>query len=265
MHRVLRYLLVLNIVLCAIAVCVALMPTRLPKEQKTVSVVTHDTVVHVDRREQHLPESIAEAPTATAKQAHAPNSIENVKAFARTSPFYHEAAKVLSNRLDESDASNRRMILNYCEHLRSAYTTKDIDFIRQVFSDKALIIVGHVVKERQAGTGIQVECSQEKTEYLVHSKQQYLMRLAQVFKSNASIDVAFSDFRILRHPTMNGIYGVALRQSYKSDRYSDEGRLFLLWDFRNPDIPMIHVRVWQDATAGLAPDDVIGLGDFNLE
>ena len=44
------------------------------------------------------------------------------------------------------DAKNRRMILNYCEHFRTAYTTKDIDFLRQVFSDKALIIVGNMVK-----------------------------------------------------------------------------------------------------------------------
>lgn len=50
---------------------------------------------------------------------------------------------------------------------------------------------------------------------------------------NKSVDVKFSDFRIMRHPTKDGIYGVSLRQRYKSDRYADDGWLFLLWDFRN--------------------------------
>lgn len=44
----------------------------------------------------------------------------------------------------------------------------------------------------------------------------------------------------MRHPTMDGIYGVSLRQQYKSDRYADDGYLFLLWDFRNESMPLIH-------------------------
>lgn len=179
------------------------------------------------------------------------------------SPFYSEAAKILNGKLDETDARRRRVILNYCEHFRAAYTTKDIDFLRQVFSDKALIIVGNVVKVKKGGdSGISADSRVTLTR---HTKKDYLARLAKVFSLNKSIDVRFSDFRIMRHPTKDGIYGVTLRQHYKSDRYEDDGWLFLLWDFRNPSMPVIHVRTWQPAKTVGDEDDVIGIGDFNLE
>ena len=50
------------------------------------------------------------------------------KKITRRHPFYQEAAKVVSGKLEEQDSKNRRMILNYVEHLRTSYTTKDIDF-----------------------------------------------------------------------------------------------------------------------------------------
>ena len=50
----------------------------------------------------------------------------------------------------------------------------------------------------------------------------YAQRLAKVFTVNQKIDLKFSGFRIMRHPTMDGIYGVTLRQQYKSDRYADD-------------------------------------------
>ena len=95
--------------------------------------------------------------------------------------------------------------------------------------------------------------------------QRLLSALSRAFAANRKIDVQFSDFRILRHPTLDGIYGVRLRQRYTSDRYSDDGWLFLLWDFRNEAIPLIHVRTWQPATDVHDTDDVISIGDFNLK
>ena len=160
----------------------------------------------------------------------------DIRKIAQSSPFYKEAAKILRGKLTETDASRRRQILNYCEHLRTAYTTKDIDFLRQVFSDEAL-----------------------------HTKRDYLSRLAKVFAINKTVDVKFSDFRIMRHPTKDGIYGVSLRQRYSSDRYSDDGWLFLLWDFRNPSMPLIHVRTWQPSATVGSSDGVIDISDFNLE
>lgn len=186
----------------------------------------------------------------------------NLKTMAQSNPFYKEASKIMQGKLAETDARRRRTILNYCEHFRTAYTTKDIDFLRQVFSDKALIIVGNVVKSIANDDKCQAE---NRVTFAIHSKRDYLARLSKVFAANQKIDVRFSGFRILRHPTMDGIYGVTLRQQYKSDRYSDDGYLFLLWDFRDKSMPLIHVRTWQPAATVHSGDDVINIQDFNLE
>ena len=186
----------------------------------------------------------------------------DLKNMAQSNPFYKEAAKIMQGKLNETDASRRHMILNYCEHFRTAYTTKDIDFLRQVFSDKALIIVGNVVKPLANDNKCQAEA---RVTYAIHSKQDYIQRLSKVFAANQKIEVKFSNFRIMRHPTMDGIYGVTLRQQYKSDRYSDDGYLFLLWDFREKSMPLIHVRTWQPASSIGGNNEVISIQDFNLE
>lgn len=176
-------------------------------------------------------------------------------------PFRKEALKILNNHLEESDSLSRRKILSYCEHLRTSYTTKDIDFIRQVFSDNALIIVGNVVKTgKKSSAG-----NDAKVAYSVRSKEEYLSRLSEVFKSNSKIKLEFSDFSIMRHPSMKGIYGVSLRQKYSTDKYSDDGYLFLLWDFRNPSMPLIHVRTWQPHKIVAQGEEVIDISDFNIE
>ncbi len=186
---------------------------------------------------------------------------------ARRHPFYQEAAKVVSGKLEEQDADNRRMILNYVEHLRTSYTTKDIDFLEQLFSENALIVVGTVVHTapRQASGYL----PPAQVVYNVKSKRQYLDRLKEVFKANRDIDVRFSNFHIMRHPTLPGIYGVSLRQEYHSDLYSDDGYLFLLWDFRDETAPQIHVRTWQprmkpDHTP-LPESEIFNIRNFNLQ
>lgn len=183
--------------------------------------------------------------------------------IAEGNPFYREAKKVTEGKLDEKDAGRRRVILNYCEHFRTAYTTKDIDFLRQLFSEQALIVVGHVVKPAPEGASGFV--ADGRVEYYLRTKGEYLERLSRAFAANRKIDVQFSDFRILRHPTMDGIYGVSLRQRYRSDRYADDGWLFLLWDFRDEAMPLIHVRTWQPADVVRDADDVITISDFNLK
>ena len=176
-------------------------------------------------------------------------------------PFSGEARKVLSGDLEESDSLSRRRILSYCEHLRTSYTTRDIDFLRQTFSDNALIIVGHTIRTSEASS----PKGTPKTAYSIRSKREYLERLSKIFDSGKDISLRFSDFRIMRHPTMEGIYGVTLRQQYQCGGYSDDGWLFLLWDFRNPSMPLIHVRTWQPASSLAGDDDIIDMSDFNLE
>lgn len=189
------------------------------------------------------------------------------KEIGKRNPFYEEANKVLSGKLEETDARRRQMILNYVEHLRTSYTTKDIDFLEQLFSENALIIVGTVI--RTGAEAAQGYLSPSQVVYNVKSKREYLERLKQVFKANRKIEVAFSGFRITRHPTQPGIYGVSLRQGYTSDLYSDDGYLFLLWDFTDETAPKIHVRTWQPSLqedhTPLPEDAILNIQNFNLQ
>ena len=165
-----------------------------------------------------------------------------------------------------SDIKDRMMILDYVEHFRTSYNQKDLKFLRQVFSDDALIITGRVVKVKKS----EVVPSGKKIIYTSQTKQQYLDNLAKAFKSNSYIKVSFDNVMIVEHPTIKDIYGVTVHQKWNASRYSDEGYVFMVWDFRNPDAPQIHVRTWQpdyiDKEHGqkLNPNDVFTLGDFDL-
>lgn len=169
-------------------------------------------------------------------------------------------------RYEVTDIRDRMMILDYVEHFRTSYNQKDLKFLRQVFSDDALIITGKVIKVKKS----EVVPSGSKVIYTTQTKQQYLDNLSKAFKASSYIKVNFDDVVIVEHPTIKGIYGVTVHQKWNTSRYSDEGYVFMVWDFRNPDTPQIHVRTWQpdyiDREHGqkLNPNDVFSLGDFDL-
>ena len=169
-------------------------------------------------------------------------------------------------RYEVTDLRDRMMILDYVEHFRTAYNQKDLRFLRQVFSDDALIITGKVIKVRKS----EVHPGGPKVVYTTQTKQQYLDNLGRAFKASTYIKVTFDNVVIVEHPTIKGIYGVTVHQRWNTSRYSDEGYVFMVWDFRNPDTPQIHVRTWQpefvdkDKGQRLNPNDVFTLGDFDL-
>ena len=266
-------LIILNVFLLGVAVALWQLPTHTqsistPKDtSSTVRPVTilRDTIIRESNQPVIAEQQYETQQNNTPQKSNKRNIFKtDITTMAKDNPFFAEASKVISGKLEEKDADNRRMILNYCEHLRTSYTTKDIDFLRQVFSDQALIIVGNVVRsaDNNSATGIEGD---EKVTFSLKTKKEYLERLEKVFAANKKIDVKFTDFRILRHPTMEGIYGVSMKQKYTSDRYSDDGYLFILWDFRNKSMPLIHVRTWQPAASVNGEKEIIGIRDFNLE
>lgn len=267
-------LIILNVFLLGVAVALWQLPTHTQSiststdTSSTVHPVTiiRDTIIRESNQQPVIAEQQYETQRYNIPQENDKRNIfkNDITTMAKDNPFFAEASKVISGKLEEKDADNRRMILNYCEHLRTSYTTKDIDFLRQVFSDQALIIVGHVVKTADNNSAAGIE-GDEKVTFSLKTKKEYLERLEMVFAANKKIDVKFTDFRIMRHPTMEGIYGVSMEQEYTSDRYSDDGYLFILWDFRNESMPLIHVRTWQPAASVNGEKEIIGIRDFYLE
>lgn len=169
---------------------------------------------------------------------------------------------VIKSNLELTDLRRRQMILDYVEQFRTAYNQKDINFLNQVFSDDALIITGRVITQKHS-EGF----SSQKIVYNKQNKQQYLTNLSRVFKTASYIKVTFDEVEVMRHPVNANFYGVTLHQGYTSNRYHDDGYLFLLWDFTDEAHPQIHVRTWQPDRVGgkaLPKDEIFTLSDFDI-
>ena len=173
------------------------------------------------------------------------------------------------------DKETQMVILQYVERFRTAYNQKDITTIEQMFSDDALIITGKVTMSRAS----EMQPATAKVEYTKQNKQQYIRNLKLAFARNKWIDVKFSQIGengetggcggITRSKIDSTKYGVRLRQEWRSSTYSDEGYLFLLWEFPDDGSdPIIHIRTWQPQWVGgkeqRPDDDISTLGAFDL-
>ena len=172
---------------------------------------------------------------------------------------------VIKSNLELTDLRRRQLILDYVEQFRTAYNQKDINFLNQVFSDDALIITGKVIQQKHA-EGF----STQKIMYYKQGKEEYLTKLRGVFKRNNYIKVNFDSIEVRRHPDSKktDYYGVTLKQRWRSGEYSDEGYVFLLWDFKDENAPQVHVRTWQPSTFDKKPlpkEDIFSLSDFNIK
>lgn len=177
--------------------------------------------------------------------------------------------ELMAQKQSDLDYARRQIIVDFIENFRTAYNRKDNAMLNSVFSDKALIITGRVVKEKPNSDLTRLTLNNNRVVYIKQTKQEYLTKLAQVFKTVKFINVKFSDIEIVEHPKFDSIYGVTLKQSWRTDRYHDEGYLFLMIDFRDSDNPLIQVRTWQpykDAAGNIITqkDEVFHLGSFRI-
>ena len=168
---------------------------------------------------------------------------------------------------DNVDYTRRQIIIDFLENFRTAYNRKDIDFISKVFSDWALIITGHIVREQTYTDMSNMLPNKTRVVYHKQTKAEYINRLRSIFKRKKFVNVKFDDIHITKHPKYDDIYGINLVQYWRTDTYHDEGYLFLFVDFRDNNNPLIRVRTWQpikDQNGNIVtnPDDVYDLGSF---
>ncbi len=153
----------------------------------------------------------------------------------------------------------KAQLINFMEDYKTAYALKRLDYIERIFSDDALIIVGSLLKIK---LGDMNQYKDNKIlKYNHYTKQEYLKRLKYAFNSKEYINLQFEDNEIRKSGKSPETYGIQIRQSFYSSNYSDGGYLFLLIDFVNPDLPVIHVRTWQPEKN--ADGSIYGLNDFN--
>ncbi|MDP8232075.1 MAG: hypothetical protein P9L91_05330 [Candidatus Zophobacter franzmannii] len=160
----------------------------------------------------------------------------------------------------------KALIVNFVEQYKTPYCLKDIDFIKDVFSDDALIIIGRVVKRKpdEHAEKLYQQLGDKLIKYVKLSKGEYIERIEEQFGQKDFINIHFSDNSIDR-VTGEGqkVFGMQIGQYYYSSDYSDKGYLFLMFDLKNPAEPKIMVRSWQPEKS--ADGSIIGVSNFQFE
>lgn len=176
-------------------------------------------------------------------------------------------ATILSEKRETEDLDVRLMVMDFVENFRTAYNRKDIKFLNTIFSDNAVIIIGKAIKPIRKTDSQNIFTEKAQFELQVKTKSEYMESLKNVFKKNNFIDVNFDDIIIVEHRNIPHVYGVTLKQDWKSSTYADKGYVFLLIDYRNEQEPVITVRTWQPQEYDGRPlkkEEVFQITDFNV-
>ena len=139
----------------------------------------------------------------------------------------------------------RMSIVTFLENYKTAFALKRLDYIRSIFDDNAIIIVGHVTKAAPKSGENARYSNSDIVKYNRLDKNTYLDNLEKCFKSNEFINIRFSDNEISRMGVGGDTYGIQIHQDYYSSSYGDTGYLFVLVDLNDVFQPCIKVRTWQ--------------------
>ena len=169
----------------------------------------------------------------------------------------------------------KMVIATFLENYKTAFALKRLDYLESVFDDNATIITGHVIKKNPK---LDVENqsavfgdNKPLIKYTRQTKSEYLRKLKMCFQSNQFINVRFADNDVVKMGAGGETYGIQIKQDYYSTNYGDQGYLFLMVDFNDPENPSIKVRTWQpernpDINSNLPRSNrdwgIIGPGNF---
>lgn len=217
-----------------------------------------------------IPVDVVEADTAEKRQELAidftpDGKISNVAIAVEM----HRYDEIMAEQSSDIDYARKQIIVNFVDNFRTAYNRKDLGLLNSVFSDKALIITGKVLREKPNSDITKMTLNNNNVVYIKQTKQEYLNNLEKVFKTTKYVNVKFEDIEVVQHPKFDDIYGVTLKQHWHTNRYHDEGYLFLMIDFRDADFPLIQVRTWQPyknkyGEIVTSEKDIFHLGSFRI-
>ena len=178
----------------------------------------------------------------------------------------YDYQSIIAKGTSQIDSTMRGQILDFVEQFRMAYNSKDINFLKKVYSDDALIITGTIITEKKETNEMLQKSflSKSKIRLVQQTKEEYIDKLVnKIFKYNKYLNIRFEDLQIIQHEKYPYIYGVSCWQHWNTSTYSDKGYLFLMMDFKNINEPVIHVRTWQPK-AFEEDESYISLYDFDV-
>lgn len=190
----------------------------------------------------------------------------------------HEYTEIITNGNEVTDSRHKEMIRDFVNNFFTAYNLgkEGLDLIEKMYSEQALIITGKVVKYNTSKkTDFSTTLTNnQRIEYSIQNKQQYMSKLRKIFNNNSYINIRFDNVYVVKSEEDPQIYGVWLDQYWhvaptaSMKGYSDEGKLFLVIDFSDENMPEIWVRTWQpfkDSNGNpihYSDEDFFKLGDF---
>lgn len=162
----------------------------------------------------------------------------------------------------------KEQIMEFMENYKTAYCLKRLDYICDIFSDDAVIIVGKVTHRSGSSTRIgEHDVTQVGRDIITHNrytKDQYLQNLDNCFRNphNKYINVKFGENEVQTLRSIEGhkVFGIQIKQFYNSATYGDIGYLFLIVDMTDPKQPQIKVRTWQPNETPI--DELFHAGKF---
>jgi hypothetical protein len=157
----------------------------------------------------------------------------------------------------------RQAIMEFLENYKTAYALKRLEYLRTIFDDDAVIIVGNVARRLEsAGPNADGSSAMRNNKYVKltqMTKEEYLKKLEACFRSNEFVNIRFANNNV-RKAKDREEYGIQIKQDYYSSNYGDEGYLYLQVDLTNKDLPVIKVRTWQEEPD--VNDGLFGMGNF---
>lgn len=161
-------------------------------------------------------------------------------------------------KADSVNVKHRMVIQDYVEKAINAHYIKDEKFLAEFWS---VAVPDTSMRYKNLLLGREFEIKRETYWY---------KSLCKIFRKEKHIRVVPLHVSITEHPYLKWVYGVSLHLDIKGKKYSDEGYMFMIWDFRNNNTPEIHVRTWQPAyldkekTKRIDSKDLFSLADFDL-
>lgn len=173
---------------------------------------------------------------------------------------------------EQKDARRRAFIDDFLVTYEAAYEKKEIEYIKNFFSDDALIIT-ETKKLKPTGSKETIPSTRKTRPYqtVVENRVEYIGRLQRIFDENISIKLSIAGKRIRQHAKYPEIYGVNFTQIWKDQNGGDNlesqmpGFIFLMIDFKHGEqTPVIHVRTWQPKDNIEKEQDKYFLRDFMI-
>ena len=173
---------------------------------------------------------------------------------------------------EQKDTRRRAFIDDFLATYEAAYEKKEIEYIKNFFSDDALIIT-ETKKLKPTGSKETIPSTRKTRPYqtVVENRVEYIGRLQRIFDANISIKLSIAGKRIRQHAKYPEIYGVNFTQIWKDQNGGNNlesqmpGFVFLMIDFKHGELtPVIHVRTWQPKDNIEKEQDKYFLRDFMI-